>query len=243
MAYEHKNRWQACRLAALVAILLFGTGPAAAQPAGETEFFWLDTALQRGRRFCMGKCAVHVFGGAATATSMTAMFALDDTATFAPGKFVPPWEWEFTGSGLVAGAVSYRLLTIANVIDFEGEAGIGQRFGTMHETEIWAALYARWIWFPWNHLLRTSLATSTGLSLASGVPWAERERDSRRRGSKLLHYFSPEITLGLPSRPEWELVARIHHRSGARILFGDLDLFNGVGGGVQFATLGLRYRF
>jgi hypothetical protein len=199
--------------------------------------------LARGRAFCGGQCAVHVFGGAATSTSMTSMFALDDIATFAPEKFVAPWEWDFTGSGLIAGAVSRRLLTIASAIDIEGEAGIGQRFGHMHETEFWAALYARWTWFPWNHILRTSIATSTGLSFATGVPWAERERDDRRRGSKLLHYFSPEITFGLPSHPEWDLVARIHHRSGARVLFGDTALFNGVDGGTHFATLGIRYRF
>ena len=91
--------------------------------------------------------------------------------------------------------------------------------------------------------MRTTIATSTGLNLATGAPAAERERDSDGRGSKLLHYFSPEITLGLPSQPRWDLVARVHHRSGGRILFGDIDLFNGVGGGVHFATLGIRYRF
>lgn len=243
MAFERRNRTHASRLVVVVACLLLGIGQAHAQSSDVSKLPWFESMLTRGRDFCSGQCAVHVYGGAATTTSMTSMFALDDVATFAPEKFVPPWDWDFTGSGLIAGALSRRLLTIASVIEFEGEVGIGQRFGHMHETEFWAALYARWTWFPWNHILRTSIATSTGLSFATGVPWAERERDDRRRGSKLLHFFSPEIALGLPSHPAWDLVARIHHRSGARILFGDTALFHGVDGGTHFATLGIRYRF
>jgi hypothetical protein len=226
-------------LATCLAIAL----PASAQSDTAEATVWLDVKSPGERGFCAGQCAVHVYGGAATRTSMTSMFALDDVATFAPEKFVPPWEWEFTGAGLVAGAVSRRLMTIARVIDLEAEVGIGQRFGNMHETEVWAALFARWTWFPWNDYVRTSIATSTGLNYASGIPAAERERDGQRRGSKLLHYFSPELTLGLPSVPQWDLVARIHHRSGARVLFGDVGLFHGVDGGAHFATIGLRYRF
>jgi hypothetical protein len=231
-----------CLLAVAVSTTV-SMGSASAQGRPDDRFPWIESRLPRGGAFCGGECAVHIYGGAATSTSMTSMFALDDVATFAPEEFVPPWDWDFTGTGLIAGALSRRLLTVASVIDIEGEAGIGQRFGNMRETEIWTALYLRWTWFPWNQVMRTTVAVSTGLNLATGTPATERERDSNGRGSKLLHFFSPEITFGLPSHPEWDLVARIHHRSGARILFGDIALFNGVGGGVHFATLGIRYRF
>jgi hypothetical protein len=218
-------------------------GSASAQVRPDDPIRWIESRLPRGGAFCGGECAVHVYGGAATRTSMPAMFALDGDLSFAAEEFIAPWDWDFTGTGLVAGALSRRLLTFAGVIDIEGETGIGQRFGNMRETEFWVALYARWTWFPWNHIVRTTIATSTGFNFATGVPAAEREWDSTRRGSKLLHFFSPEITLGLPSHPDWDLVARIHHRSGGRILFGEIDMFNGVGGGVHFATLGIRYRF
>jgi hypothetical protein len=52
-----------------------------------------------------------------------------------------------------------------------------------------------------------------------------------------MHFFSPEITLALPDRPEVELLLRLHHRSG---VFG---LVSDAWGGAQYATIGLRWRF
>lgn len=219
-------------------------GAAQAEPQRTDEFVWFKSHLPRGgETFCTAQCAIHAYGGVFTTTSMLSMFGLDNLTTFVPDSYVPPWDWEFSRAGIIAGAASRRLATIAGVIDLEGELGIGQRVGRMRETEVWAALFARWTWFPWNRHLRTTIAASTGLNLASAVPDIERARDKTGRGSRLLHFFSPEITVGLPAYPRWDLVARIHHRSGARVLFGEVDMFNGVGGGVHFATLGIRYRF
>lgn len=228
---------------ALLLLLSVDVGTTRAEPPPNRDFTWFENRLSGDGAFCARECAFQVYGGRATTTSMTSMFALDNVATFAPEKFVPPWEWNYSRAGIVAGAFSRRLATIAGVIDLDGEAGVAKRFGIMSETEVWAALYVRWTWFPWNHLVRTTIATSTGLNFATGIPDAERERDGRRRGSKLLHFFSPEITMGIPAYPQWDLVARIHHRSGARLLFGENKLFNGVDGGAHFATLGLRYKF
>ena len=52
-----------------------------------------------------------------------------------------------------------------------------------------------------------------------------------------------EVVFALPERQDWELVFRYHHRSGGGAIFGDTLLFNGVTGGANFATAGLRYRF
>jgi hypothetical protein len=52
-----------------------------------------------------------------------------------------------------------------------------------------------------------------------------------------MHFFSPEITFALPSRPDIELLFRFHHRSG---VFG---LVNDAFGGSQYGTVGLRLRF
>lgn len=202
-----------------------------------------EILLSRNGGYCGGHCALHLYGGRDTPTNMTAMFALDSAASFKPDEFRPVWDWDYGRSGLVAGAVSRRLVRLLGVLDVEAEAGVGQRFGRMSEAEVWSALFFRWTWFPWNSYVKTTLAASTGLNYATGLPVDERMRDSEGRSSRLLHFFSPEITISLPSQPQWELVARLHHRSGGRILFGEVPLFNGVDGGAQFATLGLRYRF
>lgn len=88
------------------------------------------------------------------------------------------------------------------------------------------------------------------------MPWAEVHwpaQDDWCGGHCALYGFwgrntstsmtSPEITFALPQDPPWELVARLHHRSGMRILLGDVALFNGVDGGAHFMTLGVRWRF
>jgi hypothetical protein len=197
----------------------------------------------RGGALCGGLCAVHFYGGRETPTNMTGMFALDSSARFKPDEFLPIWEWQYGRSGIAAVAASRKLARLASVIDIEGEVGLGQRFGRMNETEAWAALFFRWTWFPWNNYMTTTFAASTGINFATGVPVEERVRDGAGRSSKLLHFFSPEITFALPSQPQWQIVGRLHHRSGGRVVFGDVGMFNGVDGGAQFATLGVRYRF
>ena len=123
-------------LAAVMIATLLGIGPLAAQQSAVRKFSWFESAFAPGGGFCSGHCAVHVYGGIATTTSMTSMFALDGSLELAPDEYRPPWDWDFSGTGLVAGALSRRLVTVASIVDFEGEAGIGQRFGNMRETEV-----------------------------------------------------------------------------------------------------------
>lgn len=115
--------------------------------------------------------------------------------------------------------------------------GAGKRFGFLDEGEIWGAVYVRWKAFPWSEYLRTTVAVSTGLNYATDVPVFEKLR-TRGPGNQLLHYLSPELTLGLPSQPNLDLILRFHHRSG-----GNLAIFNHTGGAAQYGTMGLRYRF
>lgn len=192
---------------------------------------------------CAGDCAIAVYGGSYVFTEMTEMFGIEGISTFAPDRFKPAWDWDYGDSSLIAVAGSRRILSFGELIDIEGEIGLAQRFGDLTATETWAAFYIRWVAFPWNDYIRTTIAVSTGLNYASHVDALEKERSSNKKGSHLLHFFSPEITLALPQYPEWELLGRIHHRSGGKILFGDVPVFNGVDGGAHYATVGLRYRF
>jgi hypothetical protein len=97
-------------------------------------------------------------------------------------------------------------------------------------------LIFRWVNFPWNKYLVTSLAAAEGISYASHVPQVEQgitSTDSRR----LLNYLMFEATFATPSHPEFEIVARIHHRSVAYGLFGDGNC------GSNTIGIGFRYHF
>ena len=184
--------------------------------------------------WCGGNCAVSVYAGQYVKTPMKSVFGVDEAKEV--------WDWQWDEHYIVAAALSRRLVSIG-ALDIEPEIGIAQRFGGMHEVEGWAALYFRWTWFPWNHVVRTTAAMATGLNIASDVNKIEEARGRVPGGSRLLHYLSPEMTFALPDQPNIELLFRFHHRSGGGDIWGDSDLFKGVNGGAQFQTVGLRYRF
>jgi hypothetical protein len=54
------------------------------------------------------------------------------------------------------------------------------------------------------------------------------------RPTKLLNYFSPEVTFALPDRPQNQFFVRLHHRSGIFHLINDVD------DSITFFTLGFR---
>lgn len=153
---------------------------------------------------CGGRCAAALLIGPQLATDMEKVFGLK--------SFTPPWQYRFDDSVLVGGALSYRLLGNAGIASIEGEVGIGQRFGSLHQTEGWVALYARWSAFPWNAYLRTSVAISTGLNYATSATQHEIDMTPDRSSTRVLHYLSPEITFALPQTPETEYLVRLHHR-------------------------------
>ena len=135
------------------------------------------------------------------------------------------------------------LCRVKQFAQIEGEVGVGHQFEILHETEVWAALYFRWKWFPWNEFITTTLAVSTGVNYASGLPQYEVDMSGVGYGSRLLHYFSPEITFALPSRPDWQFLTRVHHRSGGEHYWGYTPLFKGVDGGTQYLVFGIRHWF
>jgi hypothetical protein len=150
---------------------------------------------------------------------------------------VPPWGWHWGGAGIVDGAFSRRLVTFWHALDIEPEIGIAKRVGDMQAAEFWGAVAFRWTAFPWNHYIKTTIAISEGISLATQVDTVERDANANHAGSVFLNYFSPEITFAIPDYEKYELVFSIHHRSG---LYG---LINNVNAGSQFGTVGLRVHF
>jgi hypothetical protein len=178
---------------------------------------------------CRGNCAVAGFAGPFVQDSMA------DVLVKSPEL---PFGWTYRGDDRLVGVAVSRLAgRIGGRIDLEPEVGFAQRLGRQDEAEAWVALYGRWRGFPWDGVVVTTLAASTGLSYATAVSDVEDERAAPASGSRLMHYFSPEITLALPSRPDVELLFRFHHRSGL------LGLVSEARGGAHYGTVGLRLRF
>lgn len=219
----------AATVAAIAATIGAAAVPARADDNGYSTQSWLVWHTQDFFTSCGGNCAFAIYGGREITTNMTSVFLVEDP--------VAPWHDRVGNSGIIAGNVSRRFLTILGALDLEAEIGVDQRFGDMHATDTWAAIDFRWTDFPWNEYVRTTIALAEGGSYASQIDEEERLRANNMQGSNFLNYFSPELTLALPSLPNDELMFRFQHRSG---IFG---LINHVFGGSSFATVGYRHRF
>ncbi|MGH7313755.1 MAG: hypothetical protein ACREJV_11320 [Candidatus Rokuibacteriota bacterium] len=112
-----------------------------------------------------------------------------------------------------------------------------QHVGLQDHVEFAASINVRWVTFPWDADLRTSLGFGSGLSYATEVPELEARDNPDTGSTRFLHYLMLELTFSLPSLPRWSLVGRVHHRSGA------WGLFDGVGRASNVLVGGLRYQF
>lgn len=174
---------------------------------------------------CLGDCQVTTALGRYVETSMSSIF-------FDPKP--APWSWDYGDINFTSLTFARKIAEYGNYISFEPEVGVGKRFGDANEYEFWGALYGRWNGFPWDHIIDTSVAVSTGVSYASN---SNRLEENRVNGNaSWLHYFSPEITLAAPDESSVSFVIRLHHRSGAGGLFAE-------SGGFQYLMLGLRVHF
>ena len=172
---------------------------------------------------CNRDCGIFVFGGQSITRSPLQRIALLD----APVRF--------DGTQFFGLAFSRPLVDYSDWFGIEAEVGAGKRFGNMRQGEFWGALYVRLKPFPNNRYLRTTVAVSTGLNVATGISPLERRR-SYGNPKLVLHNFSPEITFALPKYPDEKLVFRIQHRSG---LYGLIN----EGSGTTFVTVGIRHFF
>ena len=93
----------------------------------------------------------------------------------------------------------------------------------------------RWANLPWNHIVTTSFAIGEGISYDSSVPSIEQQQNEHTK--HLLNYLMFEATFSPPSNPRIQIVARIHHRSGA------YGLYRAGNTGSNDIGLGIRYLF
>ena len=104
--------------------------------------------------------------------------------------------------------------------------------------EINPYIMVRWSRFPWSKVIRTTFGLGAGLSYAWPIPQIEKQStDPNPDYENLMHFMAIEATFSLPSHKDWQLVYRLHHRSG---VFG---LFQGDNSGNTAVELGIRHYF
>ena len=145
-----------------------------------------------------------------------------------------PGKVDFKDSYTAGLSVAYQFVDWGPHMRWELEGQVLKHFGEQEHVELVSSINVRWITFPWNRYLDTSLAFGGGLSLATEVPVLERKDPDNSDAAALLHYLVLEAAVGLPGSP-WSFVARVHHRSG---IFG---LFSHSGS--NLLAVGIRYRF
>jgi hypothetical protein len=143
----------------------------------------------------------------------------------------------FENSYLVALALAKRVASYRDKIDLELEGQAVKHFGDQDHWEFNGLGAIRWLPFIWDNYVDTSFASGAGLSYATEIPKVEERRRGDDQVAKLLTYLMFELSFSLPQTPNWSLVTRIHHRSGA---FG---LFNGVTGASNAWGFGIKYTF
>lgn len=118
------------------------------------------------------------------------------------------------------------------------EANFNFTYHNDHDSPIYEFipyLSFRWKKFPWTDVLKTSISLGEGVSWVSNV--STREHRNSDDPQKILNYLNFELTAALAAYPRFELVARIHHRSG---VFG---LYRSNNSGSTAVGIGLRWYF
>lgn len=109
----------------------------------------------------------------------------------------------------------------------------GSKESTIYEFDPYITF--RWANLPWNYYINTSFAIGEGISYASSYPSLEKKTNVNTK--RLLNYLMLEATFASPYYPRVQVVARIHHRSGA---FG---LYRAGNTGSNVIGVGVRYLF
>lgn len=151
--------------------------------------------------------------------------------------FIPPIEME---DHYLAGLSLARELALLGDFTLEAELFGAHHWGPFRgdaqEYQELAGLgLLRWRDLPWDKTVDASIAFGLGVSAVSEEP--EHERRINGATDQALCAMVLEFTAALPSRPDWELAFRVHHRSGV------WGLVNDVKGGSNYLLLGLKRHF
>lgn len=170
------------------------------------------------------KWAVTVYGGRLAEEDIEDLYTL--SASYSKSSY------------LFTAALARRMASFFNDgLIFELEGQVVKHFDYMDHWEINGLGIFRLPFFSKSDFLNMSLAWGGGLSYATEVPANEIEEAIEDGGDaeKLLFYMMVELTFNLPQAPQWNILLRLHHRSGAAGTLGD--------SGSNFVCAGLKYYF
>jgi hypothetical protein len=134
---------------------------------------------------------------------------------------------------LVVAALSREIYRYEQYLSLELEGQVGRHFGDDSFWEFAGLGMVRWLPFPWDDDVDTSLDIGAGFSYYTEISEMEKERDEDAQ--RLLGYLAFELTFGLPQYPRWDLMLRLHHRSGLQEVIGDSES--------NFLCVGIKYAF
>ena len=166
--------------------------------------------------------AVFGFGGVVTADDDNPFtFSYEDNFVLGLGyqRFLYDWNQDRLNLGI--------------------EVGLAGRFGDRNSAELWGGAVARYDGLVLFERVRISPAFTFGLSAVTDTLEGREEHSeiSEDGDATLLFYMGPELNISLPSHPEIEVFARVHHRSGAWGTLGDMH------GAANASVIGFRRRF
>ena len=166
------------------------------------------------------KWFLSIYGGPRTEENLAQIAILN--ADYSDGNYV------------VVGALAREVYRYEQWVSFELEGQVGKHFGSDNDHwEFVGAILGRWHPFPWDKYIDTGFAMGGGLSYNSDISETELKRD--KNAQHLLGYLAFEFTFGLPQYPRWDLMLRVHHRSGAKGVIGE-SVSN-------YLCLGLKFAF
>ncbi|MFQ5484481.1 MAG: ankyrin repeat domain-containing protein [Desulfobacterales bacterium] len=154
-------------------------------------------------------------------------------ARFSEGDLADILDSKLDSSANLLGlAVTRKMFDFFTHFDFELQGQVVKHIGGSHHWELNGLFLVRYLTFPWNHYVNTSVAVGEGYSYAT----SEHKKESN--AVKGLNYLLFELALSLPEYEEWSLVGIVHHRSN---IFGAIGPKDTIGS--NYVGLGLKYGF
>lgn len=198
--------------------------------------------------------SILVFAGRLSTTDFTSTLLFN--LLYTPKLDKPSYDNDIVGL-----EYEHDLLEITHDVRLRVEGGLAERYGhylvccltpavgphvdttvridgRVYSTEMWGGGKIRWENFRPAAGVRLEVAATVGLSVVTRTIGRERQREIEREGNAhTLGYVSPEVGVALDQLPNFELVVRVPHRSGAWGTFCHMQE------GYNADVVGVRYAF
>ncbi len=154
------------------------------------------------------------------------------------GRSANPIDSDYEDYYLTAAAYGREILTFQELMSAGLEIGVARRYGKgVKGSEVWGAIFLLQ-GLPLGCWGKISPGLAAGFSFVDKSLGVERQREKRNGGkAAFLFYLGPEIAFSVTDFPNWEVVYRLHHRSGGNGTLGDFRE------GYNANTIGIRYNY